>query len=492
MVLAAVPRARPPLRIGRRHDAGHHGAVARLQVAVVPALIGEEERLRAADHLGVGPRACPGPPAGEEAGQRLEPGGVARAAAFELRFVRAHHRQLRHGGAELQRGIVRKQRERGLIARQRLVPVAVVDQDLAEPDMRLEPPGLELDRAPQEIQALGLPAGAAAQAGTEVKAGGGVVRRDRQCGPQARDRLLMAAGLVQHGAERAVGGGQLRIEPRRPLGERNGGGGIAAFPERQAEMDMRHRMARHHRDDVAEAIHGGIEPLRSGSRQRGAQTQAQGPAVGIDGAGGLELGDAFAPQALPAQRVAKRAPRRDQLRIEPDGGAQMLDRGRHVAAQADQPSELVMGAGIGGIERDGAAIAGRRFLERAARLQHEGELALRARMVRMRRNELPIKRARLREIAAERERFGTIGQGGGAWARIAGYAVVALVHAGRAQGALPVSLSIRPRDWPSRGGIGPARRRSPDVSLGERCCTQNDRGLRRGAPLRAPKPKPLR
>ena len=199
-------------------------------------------------------------------------------------------------------------------------------------------------------------------------------------------------------------------------------------------MNMRHGVARHQRDDVAEAIHRVIEPLRSGGRERGAQAQAQGPVAGIDGAGGLELGDAFAPQALPAQRVAERAARRDQLRIEPDGGAQVLDRGRHVAAQADEPAELVMGAGIGGIERDGAAIAGRRLLERAARLQQEGELALRPRMVRMRRDQLPVKRARAREIAAERDCVGTIGQGGGARILAAGQAVVALVHAGRAPG----------------------------------------------------------
>jgi hypothetical protein len=175
-----------------------------------------------------------------------------------------------------------------------------------------------------------------------------------------------------------------------------------------------------------------IEPLRSGSRQRGAQTQAQGPVAGIDAARGLELGNAFLPQALPAQRVAERAARRDQLRIEPDGGAQVLGRGRHVAAQPDEPPELVMGAGIGGIERDGAAIAGRRLLERATRLQHEGELPLCARIIRLRRDELPIKRACAREIAAERERLGTIGQDGGAWAVVAGYAVVGLSHAERA------------------------------------------------------------
>ena len=95
--------------------------------------------------------------------------------------------------------------------------------------MRLDPPRLELDRAPQEIQTLDLPTWAAAQAGTEVKAGGGVVRRERQRGPQALDRLLVAAGLVQHGAERPMGGRQLRIEPRRPLGERDGGRGSPRF-----------------------------------------------------------------------------------------------------------------------------------------------------------------------------------------------------------------------------------------------------------------------
>jgi hypothetical protein len=63
-------------------------------------------------------------------------------------------------------------------------------------------------------------------------------------------------------------------------------------------------------------------------------------------------------------------------------------------------------------------------------LQQERELPLRARMVRMRRDQLPVKLARAHEIAAERERLGTIGQGGGAGALAAGYAVVALGHAG--------------------------------------------------------------
>ena len=339
-----------PLRIGGRHDAGHHGAVARLQRTVVAALIGEKERLGTADRLGVahcrtGRRLRAGAPAFEKAGQGFELCCVARAAAFQLGLVVAHDRQLGDGGAQLQRGIVRKKCQRGLIAGQCLIAVAVVGQDRAELDMRLDLPGVELDRATQEFHTLlRPPAGDAAQADTEIKAGGDIVRCKRERGPQARDRLLVAAGAVQHAAERAMRGRELRIEPRGALGEGDGGCGIAALPERHAEMDMRHGMARHEGDDAAEAIHGGVEPFRSGRAERGSEAKIERPAVGIARARGLELRNAFAPEALPAERVAQRSARGGEVRIKPDGGAQMLDGGSHVAAMTEQPSELVEGA----------------------------------------------------------------------------------------------------------------------------------------------------
>ncbi len=71
---------------------------------------------------------------------------------------------------KLQRRIVRKQRQRPLIAGQRLIAVAIVRQDLAELEMRLDLPRLELERAAQETQSLLHPrAGGAAQADTEAK-----------------------------------------------------------------------------------------------------------------------------------------------------------------------------------------------------------------------------------------------------------------------------------------------------------------------------------
>ena len=57
--------------------------------------------------------------------------------------------------------------------------------------------------------------------------------------------------------------------------------------------------------------------------------------------------------AFPAQEIAERAARGGEGGIEPDRRAQVLARAGHVAAPAHEPAQFVVGAGIGGIKRQG-------------------------------------------------------------------------------------------------------------------------------------------
>jgi hypothetical protein len=296
-------------------------------------------------------RSARSAPAREERLQSLQAGRILGAAALELSRVVDKDRQLRHGRPEPQGRMVGKGVERGTIGGARLLASPHLGEQPGELHLRLEIARAERNGAAQIIQSFPLRLGRA-QAHAEMKAGGGILGIDRKRGAQAVDRLLGAAGAAQHAAERAVRGGEPRIEPRRPLGERDRRRPIAAPPEGEAELQVRHGVAGRKRDHLAEAVHRLAEPLRA------------------------ELAMA----SLPAQEVAQRPARRDQGRVEPYRRAQVLARTAHVAATAHEMAQLIVSACIGGIERERAAIGGGRLLAGPGRLQGVGELAVKHRV----------------------------------------------------------------------------------------------------------------
>jgi len=201
------------------------------------------------------------------------------------------------------------------------------------------------------------------------------------------------------------------IEPRRALGEGDRRRRVAAPPERQAELKMRDGVAGRNRDDPAKAVHGFALPLRPKRRERGAQAQRQRPASRVLRERRLEFRDALVVAARAAQQVTQRAARHDERGIELDRGAQMFGGALHIPAPAEQATDFVVGARVGGIERERAAIARERLLGRAGRVERAGELALKRGVPRACRNQIAQQRDRVLEIAGLQQHVRAIASG---------------------------------------------------------------------------------